>query len=120
MSCFLINVSSALCPVFILRPMWAKYFVKRQIRRQLVPFRSRPQKGKSQTISVLRNAVCDFIGLECIKTKEEQVEQQRYNERRFPFTLFYFICTLILSALSQATQSHCRQKIFQTAVMDKT
>jgi len=38
----------------------------------------------------------------------------------FPSPYLIFVFTVFLSALIQATECHCRLKIFQTAVTDET
>jgi heme oxygenase len=49
---------------------------------------------------------------------ENDVALKLLNERSLHFNLFYFNMYCISSALSQATQSHCLQKIIQTVVID--
>jgi hypothetical protein len=61
----------------------------------------------SLTLNVLRSRKSTLNGGD--KTKEA-----------FFSSYFIFSCAVFLSALSQATQSHCRQKEFQTAVIDRT
>jgi len=68
----------------------------------------------------LRNAFSDIIGLEYIKVKKNTLDSggKTKDAPRSPHC--YSFCTVFLSALSQVTQSLCRQKIFETAVIDKT
>jgi DNA polymerase III delta prime subunit len=68
----------------------------------------------------LRNAVSDFIGLNVLRLRKYALDSGGKTKEAFSSTYLIFLCTVFLSALSQATQRHCQHKIFQPADKDKT
>jgi len=55
-----------------------------------------------------------------LSSRENTLDSGGRTEEAFPSPYCILLCTAFLSDLCQATQNHCRQKIFETAVTDKT
>jgi hypothetical protein len=60
------------------------------------------------------------LDLNVLRSRKNTLESGGKMKNAFPSPYFIFLCIVFLSALSQAAQNLCRQKIFQTAVIDKT
>ena len=64
--------------------------------------------------------VVTSMALTVLRSRKNTLDSGGKTKDAFPSPYFIFLCAVCLSALRPAMQNHCRQKIFQTAVIDKT
>jgi hypothetical protein len=60
------------------------------------------------------------LALNVLRSRKNALDSGCKTKDAFPLPYFIFLCTVFLSAFSQATQRHCQHKIFQPADNDKT